>query len=270
MAGFSRHASRRQIVAGMAGSLLLPGRNAFAEPDPRTASVVAGTIAVDMHSHIRIRVPVSSNFGPSNPAPEPDVDLAGEIQRAGFSAVCQTWNVDEPGDDYAYAQKALDYEDRLLARNHMRRALTMRDLQAAHDAKQPIIIQTAEGTQFLQGRLARLEEFRARGLRHVQLLHERDDAVAPLGDVYTAPVHLGGLTPFGGDVIRECNRLGLLVDMAHGTAETVAGALRATRQPFIISHGGLSRDAAGKTITPDIQRRLLGDDIARRWAMPAA
>ncbi|MGA2599728.1 MAG: hypothetical protein ABSH09_22370 [Bryobacteraceae bacterium] len=44
-----------------------------------------------------------------------------------------------------------------------------------------------------------------RGLRHLQLLHMRDDLVAPLGDLNTDSPHLGGLTAFGADVVKECN-----------------------------------------------------------------
>jgi membrane dipeptidase len=78
---------------------------------------------------------------------------------------------------------------------------------------------------FIEGRLDRVEEVYKRGVRHLQLLHEHDDKVAPLGDVITASAHLGGLTVFGAKVVKECNRLGILVDLAHASPETVLGAL---------------------------------------------
>ena len=90
--------------------------------------------------------------------------------------------------------------------------------------------------------------------------------VSPLGDVYTAPAHLGGLTPFGAQVIKECNRLGIVVDLAHGTYETVTGALKAATQPLIISHTGLSRDAGRSTPSADMQRRLITREHAREVA----
>jgi membrane dipeptidase len=51
--------------------------------------------------------------------------------------------------------------------------------------------------------------------------------------------HLGGLTAFGADVVKECNRLGILVDMAHASHETVEGTLKVATQPFIVSHTSL-------------------------------
>jgi membrane dipeptidase len=70
----------------------------------------------------------------------------------------------------------------------------------------------------------RVEEVYKRGVRHLQLLHQQDDLVSPLGDVITSSAHLGDLTVFGAKVVKECNRLGILVDLAHASPETVLGA----------------------------------------------
>lgn len=264
--------SRREFLTAMAatgGAMLLgPDQLKAAELQPnavdgRVAQIVAKTIAVDMHSHVQIR------FGkkPTDSIPVPAIDVAGEMKRSGFSAVCQTYGLDggggvEPGNDHEYYLQTLAFEDRLLEKNHMRRALTLEDLETAHAQRQPIIIQSVEGAHFLEGRLERIEEAYKRGLRHLQIVHERDDSVSPVGDVYTAPAHLGGLTPFGAQVIKECNRVGMLVDLAHGTADTVAGALRTATQPPIVSHTCLSRE----TDNADMRRRLIGKETAKAVA----
>jgi membrane dipeptidase len=271
MASHPLNPSRRKFLMALTatgGAMLLgPGPLEAAEIDPRVAQIVASTIAVDMHSHVQIRFVKDA----PSASPDPDLDLAGEMKRAGFSAICGTYNVDtissgESGDYYNYNLQALAFEDRLLARNHIRRALNMRDLQTAHDQGQPIIVQSAEGAQFIEGRLERIEEAYQRGVRHLQLVHEQDDRVSPLGDVYTAPAHLGGLTPFGAQVIKECNRLGIVVDLAHGTYETVTRALKVATQPLIISHTGLSRDAGKSTPSADMRRRLTTKEHAREVA----
>ncbi len=77
-----------------------------------------------------------------------------------------------------------------------------------------------------------------RGLRHLGLLHDSDASV-PLGDVYTNSPHLGGLTEFGASVIQQCNRLGILVELAHADLQTTKAALKVTTKPVIISHTGL-------------------------------
>jgi membrane dipeptidase len=70
------------------------------------------------------------------------------------------------------------------------------------------------------------------------LLHDSDASV-PLGDVFTNPARLGGLTAFGAEVINECNRLGILVDLSHANNQAVATALRNSTWPIIVSNTGL-------------------------------
>jgi membrane dipeptidase len=67
----------------------------------------------------------------------------------------------------------------------------------------------------------------------MQLVHYR---VNELGDIQTEdPVH-NGLTPFGADVVRTCNRLGILVDVAHATFEATQQAAKTTTRPLLLSH----------------------------------
>jgi membrane dipeptidase len=262
--------SRREFLTTLTGTgaamLLAPNWLSAAEVDPRVAQIVARTIAIDMHSHVQL--PLSLN--PADAELDPLIDLAGEMKRAGLSAICQTYNLDRivstrPGDYYKLYLQSLDREDRLLARNHMRRALNLKDLQTAHAQRQPVIVQSVEGAQFIEGHLERIEEAYKRGLRHLQIVHEQDDAVKPLGDVYTAPAHLGGLTPFGAEVIKECNRLGIVVDMAHGTYETIHAALKVATQPLLISHTALVADDVAKN-PGDMPRRLVTKEHAREVA----
>jgi membrane dipeptidase len=153
--------------------------------------------------------------------------------------------------------------DEQLARSGMKRSLNLADVRAAHAAGKPTVIQSVEGAHFLEGRLARVEEAYGRGLRHLGLLHD-SDASAPLGDVYTNPARLGGLTALGADVIRECNRLGMLVDLAHGSADTVRAALKVTTNPVIISHTGLDTQLGQNPNMAGMMRpRLISKELAQ-------
>ena len=170
--------------------------------------------------------------------------MAGELKRSGLTAVCASYVLDfapnhKPGDARENYLRWLDAIDSELEKGRLRRALTLKDLESAHRQQQSTIVQTVEGSHFIEGRLERVEEVYKRGLRHLQLLHERDDMVSPLGDTNTGQAHLGGLTAFGREVVKECNRLGILVDMAHASHETVLGALKVATQPLIVSHTNL-------------------------------
>ena len=101
---------------------------------------------------------------------------------------------------------------------------------------QPAVIFDVEGLDFLEKKLERLEESYARGVRTMQLVHYTPN---DLGDFQTGAVVHHGLTPFGADVIRACNKLGVVVDVAHATADTVKQAAKVATRPLLLSHTAL-------------------------------
>ena len=105
----------------------------------------------------------------------------------------------------------------------------------------PALVLAAEGADFLEGDLGYLDQVCADGLAHLQLVHYyRQSAI---GDISTEePVH-GGLTAFGKDLVRACNRLGILVDVAHCTSAGIEQALEISVKPVIYSHGHVSASA---------------------------
>jgi len=110
-------------------------------------------------------------------------------------------------------------------------------LERARREGLPSVVLAAEGGDFLEGNLRRLEQARSEGLAHLQLVHYR---VSELGDISTErPVH-GGLTPFGREVVAACNRLGILVDIAHGTSALIEQALELAAKPIVYSHGHIT------------------------------
>src|SRR5580704_14312820 len=242
--------------------------------DPRVAQVMSGTIGIDMHNHV---YPAGTEPHPQHDQPRrqkelqqvPDLFLAEELRRSGLTAVCASFVLDfapfhKPGDARDNFLRWLTAIDAQLEQGHIHRALNLKDLQAAHRRGQPTIVQTVEGSQFIKGRLERVEEVYKRGVRDLQLLHERDDIVSPLGDVITAPAHLGGLTACGAKVVKECNRLGIVVDLAHASPETVLGALKVATQPILVSHTGLdSRTGSNPRMAEIMKPHLISKEHAK-------
>lgn len=243
-----RH-TRREFIITTGAAVCLRAAAATGDLDPRVKQVLAITTGIDMHNHVYpANTEPHPHFGGGPPRPQekpgPELSLAQELKTSGFSAVSASYVLDfapndKPGDALANLLHWLTAVDLQLYKGRIRRALTLKDLQAAHHENKPAIIQSVEGALFIEGRLERVEQVYNRGLRHLQLLHMKDDAVSPLGDLNTDPPHLGGLTAFGAQVIKECNRLGILVDMAHASHDAVLGALKAASQPLIISHTNL-------------------------------
>src|SRR5262249_14460404 len=150
---------------------------------------------IDMHNHVTPRMARPEQDRKEQQKSQANLDLANEIKRSRLTAVCAAFRLDfNVREPYATFLRGLTAVDGLLGKDRLTRAFTLKDLQAAHDKGQPAIVQSIEGAHFLEGHLERVEEVYRRGLRHLQLLHDKGDKVEPLGDIYTEPPRLGGLT----------------------------------------------------------------------------
>ena len=188
-------------------------------------------ISIDVHTHAGPQG-ITSRAAPSD-------QLAHSMRRGGIAVLCladvpdapilgrdsrnvlRALRTPAPGQLYQYHLERLEWLDTLTTRHGIRRVLSVADLDATHRAGEPAIILDIEGLDFLEHKPERLEESYRRGVRTMQLVHYTPNDI---GDFQTGAVSHGGLTPFGADVIRTCNRLGVVVDVAHATADTVTQA----------------------------------------------
>jgi membrane dipeptidase len=122
-------------------------------------------------------------------------------------------------------------------RDRLAEIASVADLDRALKDSVPSVVVAAEGADFLEGDLKRLESARALNLVHLQLVHYR---VSDVGDICTErPVH-NGLSDFGKQAVAACNRLGILVDVAHASSAGMEQALEISSKPVISSHGHLA------------------------------
>jgi membrane dipeptidase len=115
------------------------------------------------------------------------------------------------------------------------------------------VLVTVEGADFLDGDIANVARSYEDGVRSITLVHYRPNE---LGDIQTAPAVRGGLTPFGADVIREMDRLGMVVDLAHAAEPVVSMALDVGERPMMCSHTHLQGHGATNA-------RFLSEALAR-------
>jgi membrane dipeptidase len=265
-------ASAGALLAGCAGREISGGAAATAQAPQGTAEkILADNVAVDVHSHAGANGIVARNTPPNDGlargmragriavvclADVPDGPILGRNANNVLAAVRQP----APGELYQYHLNRLAWMDELTARHGVRRVLTVADVKAAHAAKEPAIIMDIEGLDFLEGKLERLDESYQRGVRTMQLVHYTPNDI---GDFQTGTVTHNGLTPFGADVIRACNRLGLVVDVAHATSDMVKQAVGVATKPVLLSHTALRGSKAQGTtalterqITPDHARAI--------------
>jgi membrane dipeptidase len=90
-----------------------------------------------------------------------------------------------------------------------------------------------EGGHSIDSSLATLRMMYALGARYMTLTHS---ANVPWADASPGPAVLGGLSKFGEEVVREMNRLGMLVDLSHVSPDTMEDAIRVSAAPIIFSH----------------------------------
>jgi membrane dipeptidase len=114
----------------------------------------------------------------------------------------------------------------------------------------------AEGGHSIEGSLDALSGLRERGVRYMTLTHADTHDWA---DSATDEARHGGLTAFGEAVVREMNRLGMMVDISHVSADTMRHAIRVSRAPVIASHSSAYALAPHPRNVPDDVLRMVGD-----------
>ncbi|MFE9539031.1 dipeptidase [Streptomyces sp. NPDC006691] len=164
-------------------------------------------------------------------------DLA-RLRAGGVGA--QFWSVyvrtDLAGDEAVSATlEQIDCVDQMLARypGDLAPALTADDMEKARAEGRIASLKGAEGGHSINNSLATLRALYALGVRYMTLTHNDNLAWA---DSATDEPGVGGLSPFGHEVVREMNRMGMLVDLSHVAATTMRDALSTSVAPVIFSH----------------------------------
>ncbi len=129
------------------------------------------------------------------------------------------------------------------------------DLQRAHREHKLGTIFGFQGTEPLGEDLERIAMFRQRGVRVIQLTHNRRNLV---GDGAMEPGN-AGLSNYGHEVVSALNAAKIVVDLAHGSQRTMAEGIAASKVPVLISHTGCRALADLPRNTGDAERRAMAD-----------
>lgn len=135
----------------------------------------------------------------------------------------------------------------------LRLALTADDIEQADRDGHIASLLGIEGGHAIENSLGALRDYYRLGVRYMTLTHFHGNDWA---DSATEDARHGGLTKFGVEVVREMNRLGMLVDISHVSPETMIDVLDVAEAPVIFSHSG------AKAVTPHV--RNVPDEVLRR------
>jgi membrane dipeptidase len=171
----------------------------------------------------------------------PQPGLHTDIPRLRAGGVgAQFWSVYVPatmaGQDAVRATlEQIDIVHRMMQRypQVFELALTAADIERIFKAGKIASLIGMEGGHSIDSSLGALRMFYRLGARYMTLTHSRN---TPWADSGTDEPAAGGLTRFGEEVVREMNRLGMLVDLSHVSPDTMEDALRVSEAPVIFSH----------------------------------
>src|SRR6476619_99489 len=228
--------------------------------DPATA-IHQSALIVDTHADTPQRF-LDENFdlGQNTPVAEGHSDLEKSKQGNLGAEFFSIWV--EPEFKGHYSQRAMDLIDSVYqqAARHpdkMTMAFSADDIARAHDQHKFAALMGIEGGHAIENDMRLLRDFYRVGVRYMTLTWSNTNEWADSsGDIQDPNVkHHNGMTDFGKDVVREMNRLGMIVDISHVSDATFYQALLVSQAPVIASHSS-SRELTN-------QPRNMTDDMLR-------
>ena len=225
-------------------ALVLPGLLA-AQTDPALAharQLLKTTILIDGHNDL----PWEIRENPKAPMDVEAFDLRGKVTgevdlarlKRGLLGA-QFWSVYVPGElkgGFAKVQlEQLDIARRMIAKypEALETALSSADIRRIHRKGRVASLLGMEGGHVLENSLGALRSYYDLGARYLTLTH---NVTLPWADAALGKSTHGGLTAFGKEVVREMNRLGMLVDISHVSPDVMRDALDVSEAPVIFSH----------------------------------
>lgn len=184
--------------------------------------------------------------------------VAGGLD-APFMSIYIPARYQETGGAKALADSLIDRVEGIADRHpeKFKVATSVAEVRANHRAGLISLPLGMENGAPVEGDLANLEHFAARGIRYITLAHSRDNEISDSS--YDETGTHDGLSDFGRSVIREMNRLGIMVDISHVSDRAFDDVMEITTAPAIASH------SSARHFTPGFERNL-DDARIRRLA----
>lgn len=230
----------------------------------RARLLLADHPVVDGHNDLpwALREQVGYDLDARDIAVDQSAALHTDIPRLRAGGVgAQFWSVyvatELTGDAAVSATlEQIDVVAELLARHpaDLRRALTADDMERARAEGRIASLMGAEGGHSINNSLGTLRALYTLGVRYMTLTHNDNTDWA---DSATDAPGVGGLSEFGREVVREMNRVGMLVDLSHVAATTMRDALATSVAPVIFSHSSARAVCDHPRNIPDDVLRML-------------
>jgi membrane dipeptidase len=215
------------------------------------------SIVVDTHDDTTQRF-LDAKFDIGERAPNGSIDIP-RMKEGGLGAIFFSVWIPSKVTGPEAVDRALEQIDavREQVRKHPRDivlATTAGEIREAHKKGQIAALIGVEGGHMINSDLAVLRSYAALGVRYMTLTHSGNDEWADSST--DKPAHYG-LSGFGKDVVREMNRLGMMVDISHVSDKTFADVLAISKAPVIASHSSCRAICdAPRNMTDEMMRAL--------------
>lgn len=241
-------------LLGATAVLVTAQSNAISE---KAKKLHFSSIVVDTHDDTTQRL-LDPHFDITSPHMDGNIDIP-RMRDGGLTAIF--FSIWIPGKILGpdAVKQALDQIDavRETVRKHpdeLMLATTADDIREAKKQHKIAALMGVEGGHMMGNDLAVLRTFAALGVRYMTLTHMENNEWADSST--DKPAH-NGLTDFGKDVVREMNRLGMMVDISHVSDKTFYDALEVSKAPLIASHSSCRALCnAPRNMTDDMIRDL--------------
>ena len=176
-----------------------------------------------------------------------------------FMSIYTSPKQDADGSAWHVANQMIDGVQALVQRHPDKFAIltSPRDVERLLAGGRVLLPLGMENGAPLGGTLSNVQFFFDRGVRYITLAHSANNRIADSS--YALQKQWNGLSPFGREVVREMNRVGIMVDVSHLGDASAKEAIALSRVPVIASH------SAFRHFTPDFERNI-SDEIARAVA----
>ncbi|HZD54193.1 MAG TPA: dipeptidase [Woeseiaceae bacterium] len=234
---------------------------AAAVPDlsDRAREIALSSIIVDTHVDVPYRL--NEKWADISEATEDgDFDypraVAGGLN-APFMSIYTPAELEAEGKSKEEAEKLIDLVESIVAAAPEKFAIAYSpaDVEKQFDAGLISLPMGMENGSPIEGDLANLEHFYERGIRYITLAHSLSNHIADSS--YDDNKQWGGLSDFGVEVVREMNRLGIIVDVSHISDEAFWDVMEVTRVPVVATH------SSARHFTPGFERNMSDDMIVR-------
>src|ERR1051326_7502279 len=254
----SQAVKRRILFVILSFAALAIGISVPAQVSTPARQVHDRAIVIDGHVDTTQRLLFDPNFNIAARHNDGNLDIP-RMREGGLDAVFFSIWVPSQITGSAAVKRALDLIDRVHQAvrahpNDLMLATTAGDVRRAAAEHKIAALMGVEGGHMIDDDLSVLRMYAALGVRYLTLTHFLNNNWAD--SATDKPAH-NGLTPFGKDVVRELNRLGVMVDISHVADKTFYDALEVTRAPVIASHSSCRAICNHpRNVTDDMLRAL--------------